>query len=287
VPNLWQAPLRRLYSWLLAPVEQAGLLRGTRSLIVVPHAELHYLPFGALQAERDGGFVTLRYAVSYAPSATAWLSLAERARARDNGQVLALAPQPRALPATRGEVEGIQEVFGRRASVIVGDAATETSFRAAAAGKSILHLATFGVLNKHNPLFSFVALAPSGEDDGRLEVHEVFGLMLQARLVVLSACQTGVGSGALADVPAGDDWVGLVHAFLAAGAGEVLASLWPVEDRATARLMSTFYRAIARGSSAADALSAAQRAALSDAATADPFYWAGFTLAGQESRRTP
>jgi len=73
----------------------------------------------------------------------------------------------------------------------------------ALAGRQVVHLATYGVLNKHNPLFSFVELAPHGADDGRLEVHEVFALTLSARLVVLSACQTGLGSGALADLPAG------------------------------------------------------------------------------------
>ena len=76
-------------------------------------------------------------------------------------------------------------------------------------------------------LFSFVQLSGGGGDsDGRLEVHEVFGLSLSARLVVLSACQTGLASGAVADVPAGDDWVGLVRAFLGAGAQNVIATLW-------------------------------------------------------------
>jgi CHAT domain-containing protein len=285
-PIPWRGPLRRLFGWLLEPVERSGLLRGKRSLVVVPHAELHYLPFGALLDGNDDGFVANRYSVSYAPSATIWLSLGERMPRPGPDDVLALAPQTRGLPATRGEVAAIQDVFGRRAQVLVGNAASESAFRSAVSGKSILHLATYGVLNKHNPLFSFVELAPSGPEDGRLEVHEVFGLSLQARLVVLSACQTGLGSGALADVPEGDDWVGLVHAFLAAGASEVMATLWPVEDRTTARLMSVFYRGIAGGASDADALTSAQRSVLRDPATADPFYWAGFTLVGAGSRST-
>jgi CHAT domain-containing protein len=283
-PPLWQAPLRRLHAWLLAPVERAGLLGGKRALIVVPHAELHYLPFGALLDPREGGFVATRYSVSYAPSATVWLTLAARAAPRGPERVLALAPRARQLPGTGREVSMIQNIFGRRAEALVGAAATESAFRSAAQGKTVLHLATFGVLNKHNPLFSFVELSPSGHEDGRLEVHEVFGLALQARLVVLSACQTGLGSGAMADVPAGDDWVGLVHAFLTAGAGEVLATLWPVEDRTTARLMTAFYRGIAGGATDADALRDAQRAVLRDPATADPFYWAGFSLVGSASR---
>src|SRR4029077_6392808 len=109
-------------------------------------------------------------------------------------------------------------------------AATEGVSRWDAPSRRILLLATCGVLNKQNPLFSFVDLAPDSAQDGRLEVHEVFGLHLAADLGVLSACQTGLGAGAVADGPAGDDWVGRTRAFLHAGAANVVATLWPVED---------------------------------------------------------
>jgi CHAT domain-containing protein len=143
-----------------------------------------------------------------------------------------------------------------------------------------VHLASYGVLNKQNPLFSYITLNPATDADGRLEVHEVFGLELNARLLVLSACQTALASGILSDVPAGDDWVGLVRAFLGAGAANVIATLWPVEDRATARVMELLYRRLRAGATEAAALSAAQRAALRTPATSDPFYWAGFVLVG-------
>jgi len=111
-------------------------------------------------------------------------------------------------------------------------------------------------------------------------VHEVFGLTLAADLVVLSACQTGLGSGALADVPPGDDWVGLTRAFLHAGARHVVATLWPVDDWATAALMERFYGASAVGPDPARALAEAQRVVLTAPATAHPFYWAGFVAVG-------
>jgi len=101
---------------------------------------------------------------------------------------------------------------------------------------------------------------------------------LKARLLVLSACQTGLGAGALADVPPGDDWVGLSQAFLFSGASNVLATLWPVQDRATAGLMERFYTALAEGKPEAEALAEAQRAALGARGTEHPFFWAGFTL---------
>src|SRR5207248_3734676 len=138
----------------------------------------------------------------------------------------------------------------------------ERVFRTLAPEQGIVHLATYGVLNKHNPLFSFVELGAGGGEDGRLEVHEVFGLKLSARLLVLSACQTGLGSGALADVPAGDDWVGLSRAFLHAGAAHVVATLWPVEDRASADLMERFYERFTAGADPVAALTAAQRTLL-------------------------
>jgi len=106
-------------------------------------------------------------------------------------------------------------------------------------------------------------------------------LHLAADLVVLSACQTGLGSGALADVPAGDDWVGLTRAFLHAGAGHVVATLWPVDDWATAALMERFYDGYSRDADPARALAAAQRQLLVQPATSHPFYWAGFVTVGK------
>ena len=108
----------------------------------------------------------------------------------------------------------------------------------------------------------------------------MFGLSLSADLVVLSACQTGLASGALADVPPGDDWVGLTRAFLHAGARRVVATLWPVDDWATAALMERFYEGYAGGAEPGRALAAAQRALLGRVGTSHPFFWAGFVAVG-------
>jgi CHAT domain-containing protein/Tfp pilus assembly protein PilF len=284
----WRAPLRRLHERLISPLEKSGALRRATRLIVVPHAELHYLPFAALIGNETSGeresFLVERYEVAYAPSASVWTRLDLRV-ARGVGRssqprVLALAPRARALPGSRDEVGRIRSLYGARATVLVDDAASEQAFRAAAPRYDIVHLATVGVLNKHNPLFSYVSLGPARGTDGRIEVHEVFGLELNARLLVLSACQTALGSGAMADVPAGDDWVGLVRAFLGVGVQKVVATLWPVEDRSTAQLMVRLHQGLEAGRSEATALATAQRAALRVRETADPFYWAGFVLVG-------
>lgn len=277
----WRAPLRRLHRELIAPLEEAALLRGVRRLVLVPHGELHYLPFAALLGG-DGGsqFLVERYQLGYAPSAAVWLELRRRPATAGTG-ILALAPHPGDLPGTRTEVGAISRLFGNEALVLSGPRASRTALRQAAPGRAILHLATQGVLNKHNPQFSFVALAPTGEDDGRLEVHDVAGLRLSARLVVLSACQTALGSGRVSDVPAGDDWVSLVQAFQTAGAANVLATLWPVDDRATAALMEEFYRSIRAGQTEGEALMTAQRALIRRQPGRSPFYWAGFLLNGR------
>jgi CHAT domain-containing protein/tetratricopeptide (TPR) repeat protein len=277
-----RAPLERLYRLLIDPIEVAGLLRGSRALVIVAHEDLHYLPFAALRKPGAANpYLVQQYVLTTVPSASVWLRLHERALPPQGGGVLALAPRADALPGTGTEVAAIARVFGPRARVLVGPEATRQAVERAASTHEIIHFATYGVLNKHNPLFSYVELAPQRNADGRLEVHDVFGLDLHARLVVLSACQTALGSGALADVPSGDDWVGLVEAFLFAGAANVLATLWPVEDRATAGFMERFYTELAGGRSEAEALAVTQRAMLRNSATASPFYWAGFSLSGR------
>ncbi len=284
--SLWRGPLRQLHEYLIAPIEEAGLLAGKTRLVLVPHAELHYLPFAALVDRAGAGrFLMEHYEVTVTPSAAVWLALGDRGASRAGSGVLALAPRPDVLPGSRREVAAVGGLVGADARVLTAGGATEDAFRREAPRRRIVHLATYGVLNKHNPLFSFVELAPGGGQDGRLEVHEVFGLHLTADLVVLSACETGVGSGALADVPAGDDWVGLVRAFLHAGAAHVVATLWRVDDWATEALMERFYESLATGAEPARALALAQRALVGAPATAHPRYWAGFVAVGGSDGR--
>ena len=279
--DLWRTPLRRLYRDLIAPLEEAGVLDNARTLIIAPHAELHYLPFQALLRPGPAGetFLIESFDVAYIPSASVLLQIARRSRNSPGRGLLALAPEPTRLSHSREEVERISR--GQRpAQVLVGSEATEDRFIELAPGRAILHLATFGELNSRNPLFSYVRLSPDGASDGRLEVHEVFGLRLSAELVVLSACETGLATGLRQDVPPGDDWVGLVQAFLTAGAQNVVASLWSVEDRATAQLMEEFYAGLRAGRSKSAALAEAQRELLRESTHAHPFYWAAFVSTG-------
>ena len=276
----WRGPLRGLDGYLIAPLEETGLLRGKSELVIAPHVELHYLPFAALLSPGpEPRYLAQRYRITVTPSASVWVALGDRVAPRSRSGAVALAPRPDALPASRTEVAAVARLLGTDVRVGIGRMASEDVFKREAPGQRVIHLATYGVLNKHNPLFSFVELTPGGVEDGRLEVHEVFGMQLSADLVVLSACQTGLGAGTLADVPPGDDWVGLTRAFLHAGAHGVVATLWPVDDWATAAIMERFYQAMSRGADPVRALAEAQQGMAGEPATAHPYYWAGFVLA--------
>jgi CHAT domain-containing protein len=146
----------------------------------------------------------------------------------------------------------------------------------------IVHFASHGLLDLENPELSGIVLSLVDEEgrpqDGFLRLAEVYGLRLRADLVVLSGCQTGLGRQFR-----GEGLVGLSRGFLNAGAARVVASLWKVDDRATAELMRRFYRAVlgAPALPPAAALREAQLAMAREERWAHPFHWAGFVLQGE------
>lgn len=145
----------------------------------------------------------------------------------------------------------------------------------------IIHFATHGLLNSEHPELSGVLLSmvdeKGGPQDGFLQLNEIYNLNLQAELVVLSACQTGLGK----DVK-GEGLVGLTRGFMYAGATRVVASLWKVDDAATAQLMSYFYQEMfTNQKKPAAALRAAQLKMAKYRAWKSPYYWAGFVIQGE------
>ena len=282
----WIKPATSLYTLLVAPIEQAGWLKGVTRLAIVPHGALYYLPFAALPrppnpARPDGNgqhFLVQDYVVSYLPAASA---LVYAPTAKDpEGSLFALAPARSHLPYAQDEARAVGAFFTERSLVIIGDGATETAFKRQAGRYGIIHLASHGFFDKVNPIFSGVELEPDAQNDGRLEVYEILRLRLKARLVTLSACETALGSGYFSEFPAGDDFVGLTRAFLSAGSSAVLASLWQVNDRSTMELMQGFYRDLGKSGDAV-ALRNAQLAMLGAGGRyAHPYYWAPFVLVG-------
>jgi CHAT domain-containing protein len=145
----------------------------------------------------------------------------------------------------------------------------------------ILHFATHGLLNSEHPELSglvFSLVDREGKpQDGFLRLHEVYNLQLNADLIVLSACETGLGKEVK-----GEGLIGLTRGFMYSGVPRVVASLWNVDDLATAELMKLFYRGLLKdGLPAAEALRAAQYEMSKQKRWASPYYWAGFVLQGE------
>lgn len=272
---------RRLYDHLIAPI--APMVQSAGQLVIVPHGVLHYLPFAALQ-KPDSTYLIDDHALALAPSATV-LGFCYRKgtailqEAREDSRILALGNpdvgNPRYdLPFAEKEIESLQFTFGDIESYTRRDA-TEKSLTAGASRANLLHLSCHGVYDERNPLFSALLLAPDSSDNtGRLEAHEIFRLKLNTYLVMLSACETG-----LAKVTGGDEVIGLSRSFIFAGTPALIASLWTVDDLATAITVKRFYRYLKAGASKAEALREAQRF-VRDYHNRHPAYWASFGLTG-------
>ncbi len=286
--------LEALHEVLLGDARRAGALTGAGTIIVVPHGELEYVPFAALRDSASGRYLVEDVTLLHLPSAAALPALRERAGGpRPARTTVALAPFPQDLPHSVEEARAVAETFPDGQAVL-GPQASERQVRDALRDARTVHLATHGVLNVRNPLFSRVELAggrAGGEspDDGRLEVHEVNRLAVGADLVFLSGCETGLGPTGTTVFSAGEDYATLVRAFLHAGAGNVVATLWRVEDRGAAEFARRFYREVRAAGAAGrpaepaalgKALARAQREMLRDPAWAAPYRWAGYRLTG-------
>lgn len=279
--------LHELYERLIEPAMDVSPVRGRRAVLVVPHGPLAYLPFGALRDPVTERYLAEDQAIGYLPSAGSLLLLRGSSRpssARFTASGLhAFAPTPDQLPATVAEVEAIREIMPNTIAML-GEDAREAEVREALSSGRIVHFAGHAELVPENPLFSWLKLAPGTpgtDEDGRLEVHEVFGITIRAPLVFLSGCETGLGRAWANRFIQGEDYATLSQAFLHAGARSVAATLWRVEDDGAAGFATEFYRALAGGApTAAGALAQAQRALMATKRFASPYYWAGYRVTG-------
>jgi len=268
---------------LIGPVSRELANAEPSRLVIVPHAFLHFLPYGALRL--DGRYLAQTFELVRAPSASifaSWISHTEPDAAGVEGPAGAEAARPGLVawnPRARlqfavREKEAVQRLIHGAAS-----ATHEAEVKEMCQGVDLLHFAVHGVQDRANPIFSYLELAPGGGEDGFLEVHEIFDLGLDASLVVLSACETGLGR-----LTAGDEQLGFVEAFQVAGARRVLATLWKVNDASTAQFMERFYE-LRRQSSHAAALRQAcgefiRQSRKCGPDNSHPFYWAPFLLTG-------
>jgi CHAT domain-containing protein len=262
----------RLHALLVAP---AKLADGGR-VVFVPHKSLHLLPFQALRGPK--GWLVQERAVSIAPSASALVSLRRRAGDTQAGLLALGNPTSESgdppLPGAEVEVRKIGTMVNG-AEIFVGKEATKARFMSHAPAKGIVHIAAHSVVDQLDPLHSIVRLAPSPDGGGDLEAHEVYRLRLGAtRMVVLSACDSGVGR-----ISAGDEFWGFQRTFLGAGARTLLVTQWPVYDDSTPYLMERFYLHL-QTNSPADALRKAQMDLIASGKYAEPVHWASFMVVG-------
>jgi len=298
---------QKLAVMLLGPWDER--ISSGLDLTIIADGALNYLPFEALVLP-NGNYVLEEHTVSYAPSVGALAALSERqvvaARRRGQDRLELLAYGDPAfgasserlpalvrsayrsagldfapLPNTRREVKAIASFFPERMRVVrVGSAATESSLKAEDLRRyRALHFATHALLDERAPARSGIILAQPDEkgEDGVLRLDEIGQMKFDADIVVLSACQTGLGA-----LMRGEGVIGLARAFQSAGARRVVMSLWKVDDASTADLMESFYTALQRGVEPARALRDAKLGMLNSAPRTyhHPYYWAPFVLSG-------
>ena len=265
-----QELLEKLGDKLLTPIWQE--LSGVDTLSIIPHGPLHALPFQALR--QDGRFLIETHAVSYAPSAAVlkycWNKPAVQSHEQpfDGTSLLVGIPDER-LTQVLQEIQALAALIpGSR--VLLNEDATLERVRAAAPECGLLHLAAHGLFRPEAPLLSSIHLA-----DKWMAVQDVYDLDLNAALVTLSACETGLGHD-----EGGDELVGLVRGFLHAGAGSLLVSLWMVDDKSMTDLVTRFYTYWLAGRSKTHALQQAQLDLMKQ--YQHPYYWAPMVLVGNE-----
>lgn len=305
-PN--SAPYAQLaqLSALLMPESEA--YQAGSELIIVPHGRLHALPFAALPLPGRSSYEPLvsRFSVSSVPSLTAW-TMDKPASATVNNTDIAIFADPvfdanqleqdlayrdvdstrayswtrslERLEATALEARNITRQFPEnRAVLLTGVQASRRQLaRQDVRNARVLHIATHGYFNEasdDNVGLGFSVIDENGEpDSGFVTLAELFSYEFNNQLVVISGCDTSMGRNL-----AGEGMMGIARGFVSQGAQHVIATLWPVSDRASAEFMSIFYEQLLQLGHVGNALQATQQAFQSNPNYRDPYYWAAYVL---------
>jgi CHAT domain-containing protein/tetratricopeptide (TPR) repeat protein len=254
---------------LIAPL--ADLSAPEELLILCPTGPLHALPLHALAI--DGGPLLARNPVVYCPSLSVLRHCLARQREGRDAPTAALFGDPN---GDRAEAATLVSYLGQHFGTepLIKGAVTRTAFIEGVSGRDFVHFQGHAVHKPDEPLASYLTFA-----DGPFTARDVFGLAdLRARLVTLAACES-----AASVIEAGDEPLGLIPAFLYAGADAVLATLWKVNQASAAQAMRLFYDMLAQGQEAIDKVQALRRAMLAVRdlpGFSSPYHWAPFTLHG-------
>lgn len=286
----------RLYDLLIRPV--LPRIAPNDQIVFIPDGVLHAVPFAALLDLSTRRHLFQDYVLAVAPSATFYVEALDRDCALRSDQaptVLAVgnpafnpkfAPTLLSLPDSEVEAAQLANLFPG-SETLTGSGATQEAILSAASRHEIVHFGGHATVNRDFPLLSHLLLAPEDQDDsGLLYAHELYRTRLgNVRLAVLAACRTASGP------IQGEGVQSLARAFLAAGVPGVVASLWDVEDAASARFVQHFYQHLRQGDHPPVALRRAQLSMFgsSDPAMRSPAVWAGFEVVGGScfSHRSP
>ena len=263
----WLQLSEALYQKLILPIAKNVQ---DLNLIVVPHGPLHYLPFGSLV--HSGGYFSDQHALRLLPSASV-LEFLDDVDPDVQSPILVLGNPTLDLPGAEIEARRIAENWGE-SKVLLREQAREVELKREGKQFSYLHIASHGEFNADNALDSRLLLAEGQGEDGSLTVAELYSLPLNAELVTLSACETGLGN-----IESGDELIGLTRGFLFAGTDSIVASLWKVDDSATQFFMEAFYAAL-KTNSKSQALQIAQQSTREE--FEHPYYWSAFQLTGSD-----
>lgn len=269
--------LRQLHQLLIAPIADLLPTDPLAPTIFVPDGALYEVPFAALQDER-GRYLIDTHTISIAPSLSVLAQTAKlKQRNNDPSRIALIVGNPDfdrrygQLTYSQQEAQTIAKLLPSK--LFVGTEATGVAVKRLLPQARVAHFATHGFMDNDRGLNSRVVFAASNGDTGVLTADKVLDLKLQADLVVLSACDTGRGQ------ITGDGVIGLSRSFIAAGASSTIVSLWQVNDRSTAELMTDFYRQWLGGKPKAQAL---RQAMLNTKAKyPDPYFWASMSLYGE------
>lgn len=284
-----------LYKQLLEPAHP--FMKKKKKLVVIPDGELFYLPFEALlsKAPKKGkdsdpsafSYLVNKHAIAYGHSATILMNMPAGMQGEDKAQPRLLAfgdpeftSQYKRLDYSAEEVEKIASYFGTEsADVFLQKEASEQRIKnMQLEGYNYIHFATHGTVDELIPDFSSLVLSmdPERNEDGLLQAWEIMELQINAELVVLSACETGLGK-----LVRGEGLIGLTRSLVYSGASSVLVSLWSVADQSTSGFMTQFYEYLINESlEKAFSLQMTKQDMIESTDLAHPFYWAPFILIG-------
>ncbi len=276
--------LQQSYQLLVQPIADFLPQNPETPVIIIPQGQLFLIPFAALPDENGVDFLE-KHPLLYAPAISLLTATPPNHDSLRIGKDPALVVGNPDMPNDPNEGKPLQQLFGAEQEALeiapilqtqplIGADATKAAVLSKINDVAIAHFATHGLLDDLGTgIPGVLALTPTATDTGFLKAADIFNLPLKARLVVLSACDTGRGN------ITGDGVIGLSRSFLSAGVETVIVSLWSVSDESTAQLMAEFYRQLQQNSNRAIALRQAML-------TTRQLYrhqskWAAFALFGQ------